>query len=328
LTEKAKEYKLEIKSCEKKLIFSQPKPFASCHASTLVQTGQDSFLCAWFGGSKEGADDVDIWSSSFRNGEWSSPAKIAWLDGVPLWNPVLFKAGNDIILFYKAGKPIPQWYTLYKVSYDNGLTWTEEKELVPGDRGGRGPVKNKPIRLKSGRIVAPASVEAEFWDAFADISDDGGIHWRKSRLVPVQHETLASKGIIQPSLWQSRDGEVHMFLRSTEGKIFRSDSKDEGETWSPAYDSGLPNNNSGLDLVMYDPACLALVYNPVGDNWGARTPLWLSFSEDEGKTWEKVLTLEEGPGEFSYPTIIAGTKTLYISYTWKRQSIAFWKIQL
>jgi predicted neuraminidase len=319
---------LEIKSCKKTLIFSQPGPFASCHASTLVQTGRDGFLCAWFGGSKEGADDVDIWSSRLQDREWSAPVKIAWLDGVPLWNPVLFNNGNDIILFYKAGKTIPLWYTLYKVSRDRGLTWTEERELVPGDRGGRGPVKNKPIRLKSGRIAAPASIEGEFWDAFADISDDGGIHWRKSKFVPVQHETLRSKGIIQPSLWQSKDGEVHMFLRSTEGMIFRSDSKDEGETWSPAYDSGLPNNNSGIDLVMYDSVCLALVYNPVGDNWGARTPLWLSFSNDNGKTWEKVLTLEEGPGEFSYPAIIAGAKALYISYTWKRQSIAFWKIQL
>jgi predicted neuraminidase len=119
-----------------------------------------------------------------------------------------------------------------------------------------------------------------------------------------------------------------MLLRSTEGKIFRSDSKDEGETWSLAYASGLPNNNSGLDLTVCNFNCLALVYNPVGENWGARTPLWLSFSDDDGKTWEKALALEDGPGEFSYPAIIAGTGALYISYTWKRQSIAFWKIQL
>ena len=49
-------------------------------------------------------------------------------------------------------------------STDNGVTWSGPQELVPGDvSGGRGPVRNKPLRLASGRILAGASTEHGIW---------------------------------------------------------------------------------------------------------------------------------------------------------------------
>ncbi|MEA4890923.1 MAG: exo-alpha-sialidase [Clostridiaceae bacterium] len=76
---------------------------------------------------------------------------------------------------------------MYRISDDNGESFEEEQELIPGDRGGRGPVKNKPVRLKNGRILAPASTEQGIWKAFADISDDEGKSWRKSKEVFIDH---------------------------------------------------------------------------------------------------------------------------------------------
>ena len=43
-------------------------------------------------------------------------------------------------------------------------------------------------------------------------------------------------------------GVYHMMLRSTEGRIYRSDSTDALH-WSDPVPTELPNNNSGFDLV-------------------------------------------------------------------------------
>lgn len=85
----------------------------------------------------------------------------------------------------------------------------------------------------------------------------------------------------------------------------------------------VPNNNSGLDLVRLDNGTLALVSNPVSRHFGPRTPLTLSISENNGNTFDKILTLEEVEGEYSYPAIIADKNRLYITYTYQRKNIAF-----
>src|SRR5213080_1096641 len=70
-------------------------PFASAHASTLVETS-DGLVAAWFGGTREGANDVGIWLSRHVNGMWTAPVEVAnGVDGdgtrYPCWNPVLFQ---------------------------------------------------------------------------------------------------------------------------------------------------------------------------------------------------------------------------------------------
>lgn len=338
-------------------------PTEFCHASTIVKLRDGGLMCCWFGGSHEGEADVAIYAARKENISrgleangsangfsctsvdadmgWSTPVKLA--DGAEAnWNPVLFyRKDGTLILFYKEGQKIAAWRTMFMLSQDDGKSWSEPRELVPGDAsGGRGPVRNKPIRLASGRILAGGSTEHGIWQAFADISDDEGATWRKSTpilikdleykagektaesTIAVSAQSFYGRGVIQPSLWQSADGSVHMLLRSSEGFVYRADSKDDGETWSDAYPLTLPNNNSGLDLVRLEDGRLLLVCNPVAANWGMRSPLSLFVSDDDGHSWHKLMDLETEPGEFSYPAIIAAGNEVYISYTYYRQNIA------
>ncbi|RKN84844.1 sialidase family protein [Paenibacillus ginsengarvi] len=316
-------------SAEKEIIFEKGKFFESCHASSVLVLPSGDVLAAWFAGTREGADDVGIWLARRSGGVWSDPQVVADENDLPHWNPVLFlTASGTVQLYYKVGKKIPQWQTRIITSQDGGLTWSEPKELVPGDFGGRGPVRCKPIYTKDGKLVAPASVETKTeWDAFVDLSDDDGQTWTKSSFVPVDHSTFPQKGIIQPTLWETSEG-LHMLVRTSAAEIYRSDSADGGRTWTPAYPIGLPNNNSGIDIVQLDDGRLVLIFNPVGLNWGARSPLILRMSEDNGKTWGIPFALEKEEGEYSYPALVAEGRTLHLTYTWKRETVAYWKIEL
>lgn len=320
-------------------------PTAMCHASTLLLLDDGRVLCAWFGGSREGEPDVDIYMAVRDEVGWGAPFRMTDAPE-PCWNPVLFQLPDGrIALFYKQGAEIKSWRTMLATSVD-GVNWVSPREMVPGDRGGRGPVRCKPIRLSSGRILAPGSTEDGIWQAFVDISDDNGATWRKSgparidglndrsgrrttsnSQIEVSEQSFYGRGVIQPTLWASASG-VHMMLRSSEGRIHRADSLDGGETWSHASPTVLPNNNSGIDLVQLPNGQLALVHNPVGENWGPRSPIVLSVSDDGGLSWRQIITLDGGKGEFSYPAVISNGYTLHISYTRKRESIAYWRIQL
>jgi len=318
---------------QKDFVFGDDRPFPQCHASTLTRLADGRFLVAWFGGTQEKDDDVGIWLVKGKPGGWSDPVEIAKIREDPHWNPVLFRTPDGkIMLFFKVGKTIDLWETWVKTSTDEGETWSEAEELVAGDKGGRGPVRNKPIVLSDGTWLAGASNENNrVWNVFVDRSEDQGKTWQASEYLDLDRDEITGEGVIQPTLWESSPGNVHMLIRSSAGAICRSDSEDYGKTWSPIYKTDLPNPNTGIDLTQLPDGSLALAYNQDDENWGARAPLTLALSYDNGKTWPAQLDIETGgedadrrSDEFSYPAIISFGDTIALTYTWQREKIAFW----
>ena len=323
-----------IINAKRELIFDEVCPTPSCHASTVLPLENGDVLAAWFGGAAEGKDDVDIWVARRTNGAWLTPERITAAPEIPHWNPVLFrKADGNVILFFKVGKKIAYWQTYFVESADGGKTWTAPRQLVEGDEtGGRGPVKNKPIRLSDGTVLAPASSEQPDWLAFMDISTDDCKTWEKQMIIPVR-KIAGGKPVpmIQPTLWESAPGKVHAILRTSRGHAYRSDSDDYGRTWCKAYPTVIKNPNSGLDVTKLTDGTLILISNPAAKNWGDRAPLTLMQSKDNGETWEEILLLEKRTShddEFSYPAIVNIGKKLYMTYTWQRKKIAYWEVEL
>lgn len=367
---------------QKRAAESAGAPTKACHATTLLHLAGGGVMMAWFGGSYESAEDVGIWVATRTHGAWSKPSLAAKVHrnvpyngkgmakngpynvaepprkgGEPHWNPVLWCAdaghGGDgsahgacagrIILYFKVGWRIHQWQTFVTQSDDRGATWARPEELIKGDVGGRGPVKNKPIVLQDGTWLAPASLEAPMagrrkaWRGFTDRSTDGGRTWKKSN--EVMPEDIAW-GVIQPTLWEQPAGHVHMLLRSSKGRrmnVWKASSKDGGKTWAPPQRTSLPNNNSGLDVVRLRSGTLVLVYNHAT---AERTPLRVAVSTDNGATWPVGWDVETEPGivksghEYSYPSIVAWPTAegeeegVSISYTWHRRRPAFLSVSL
>lgn len=318
-----------IVSAEKEWIFTE-KITDSCHASTVLPLDDGSVIAAWFAGSSESDDDVKILTSvRGTDGKWGEPIRVSADPNVAHWNPVLFQNDDGTItLYFKVGKNTQYWKTYYSTSTD-GKVWATPKELVPGDNsGGRGPVKNKPIRLKNGTVLAPGSTEIDDkYRCFVDISTDNGKTWNRTPEINSSFLRFFKVPMIQPTLWESKDGSVHMFTRTKVGKIYRSDSYDGGKTWCTAYPTNLPNNNSGIDLDTDDSGRIFLVYNPVGIP-GIRTPLTLAVSLDDGKTFTKIKTFETGLAEYSYPAVVVKGDTIHITYTYERDYIAYWQIKI
>lgn len=323
-------------------VFGDLRSFSQCHAATLVRRVGGGLLVAWFGGTREGHRDTAIWASDrignpnssscttdLTDSLWSEPRVIAKAIDEAHWNPVLFALSEtEFVLHFKVGMRIRDWATWSQRSVDAGATWEDPKPLVPGDRGGRGAVKNKPIRLESGDWLAGASTESfRRWDAFVDRSQNGIDGWQASDRFTIDRSALKGKGVIQPTLWRSSARDVHALLRSTEGVLYRSDSVDGGFHWSAARPTAIPNNNSGVDAVRMRNGTLALACNPVEGNWAARSPLSVLFSRDNGETWPDRLDVETGPGEFSYPALIEDGDGLCLAFTWNRRRIAVVQIQ-
>ncbi|GMW01330.1 MAG: hypothetical protein AMXMBFR84_24670 [Candidatus Hydrogenedentota bacterium] len=298
-------------------------PYLSCHASTVLQAADGTLMTAYFAGTDEGENDVGIWLSRYDGTKWSDAVRVAKVNETPHWNPVLFREpdAERIYLFFKIGPEIPFWQTYWMHSDDHGATWSDPLELVRNDKGGRGPVRCKPIVLSDGSWLAGASSEYVKWLPFADRSYDKGVNWTRSMDFLTDPQTV--RGAIQPTLWESAPGKIYALLRTRGGFIGRTDSEDNGIIWSPVTLTTLPNPSAGVDVAKLADGRLLLMYNPVSKG---RTPINLAMSKDNGLTWSDLVSLETEPGEYSYPAIITTDKGIAITYTWKRKLIRCWQV--
>jgi predicted neuraminidase len=292
------------------------RPTPECHAATLAET-PSGLVAAWFGGTEEKDPDVGIYVAHLEPGGWSRPARVA--DGVqhdrlryPCWNPVLFQVpGGPLLLFYKVGPDPERWWGMRIQSADGGWTWSEPCRLPEGVLG---PIKNKPLLLDDGTLLCGSSTEEQGWRVHFERSSDLGRTWS---ITPPLNDGR-SLGAIQPALLRGRDGSIHALGLTQQGRVFETTSLDGGRTWTPLTLGKLPNPNSGLDAVTLPDGRQLIVYNhtPRG-----RSPLNVALSDDL-KRWDAALVLEDAPGEYSYPAVIAARDGLvHVAYTHNRQVI-------
>jgi predicted neuraminidase len=196
-------------------------------------------------------------------------------------------------------------------SDDGGATWSQPCRLPEQIAG---PIKNKPVLLADGTLLAPTSSESDGWRVHFESTKDLGRTWRRTDALNDPSVVMA----IQPSILQLGGDKLLALGRTRQGKLFQIISDDAGKTWGPMTLGTLPNNNSGTDAVtLYDGRHL-LIYNHTTKG---RTPLNLALSEN-GVDWQAALVFENEPGEYSYPAIIQTKDGLvHVTYTWKRERI-------
>jgi predicted neuraminidase len=181
----------------------------------------------------------------------------------------------------------------------------------------------KPLLLENGKILLPLYSDGYSFSMIA-ISNDDGDTWHPS--LPI-----ISRGGIQPALVKKKDGNIIAYMRDNgdaPARVQLSESTDEGETWSTAVKTAIPNAGSSVELYAMSDGRWAFIGNDVEDG---RYQLSLYVSEDEGKTWKYKTILEKtepGKGSFSYPSLIqTADGILHITYSYqsgnKEESIKY-----
>ena len=277
---------------------------------------------SWLLGLAEGKPDVAIWASHRSGGTWSAPFVLAREPEIACYNPVLFYTKDRRLwLYYKFGPHPSSWSAGRRWSDDDGQTWSAVEHLPAGLYG---PIRAKPLVLPDGTVVSGSSVESyHSWACWIERSTDDGKTWK--RIGPItagRGNPSETYGIIQPSVVSLGGNLLRFYARSTSqiGKICVADSSDGGLSWTEAHPIDLPNPNSGIDAVVLKDGRIVLIYNHATSG---RTPLNLAVSSD-GEHFRMFRTLEDQPGEYSYPSMIGGRNgDLYITYTWNRKRIRF-----
>ena len=304
-------------------------PFPSCHASTIAET-PSGLVTAFFGGTYERHPDVCIYVSRKSDDAWTPPVEVA--NGVindtlsyPTWNPVLYQVpGGELLLFYKVGPKPSAWWGMMKRSSDGGISWSDAETLPEGYIG---PVKNKPVLLEDGTLICPTSTEDQGWRIHFEYTSDNGHTWSRSE--PINDPKVYQA--IQPSILFHRDGKLQILARTRNSVLVTSWSEDQGKSWLLLQESGLPNNNSGIDAVTLEDGSQLLVYNhvrtPAGATKAYRTPLNVAISDD-GIHWNAALVLEDSEvSQYSYPSVIQSSDGMvHVVYTWRREKIKYLKI--
>ncbi|MCG8587603.1 MAG: exo-alpha-sialidase [Pirellulales bacterium] len=313
------------------------------HASTITEAKDGTLLAAWFGGTREGHADVDIWLSRKPPGKkWTQPVAIddgvREVDGKPrefaCWNPVLFTDSNEgtIYLWYKItgnGKQpgYRNWWGAVKTSADGGKTWSQRiwlpevdrqldsnKVFEPYDYRAAGPVKNRPLVMPDGSLLCGSSTETPHgWRSHFEHYRAGDWTGRKHG-VKVYGPIMDGRSI-QPSFVTLSADKRHL------GAFLRDDgyaeSRDDGRTWTKVNKSPV-KTSKGLHAVTTRNGVHFLAFNP-----SSRTPLSLARSLD-GKNWNVIIhdLWSDGKERMDYPTIMQSHDgKLHIVHSYGRRFI-------
>ena len=219
---------------------------------------------------------------------------------------------GKIALFYLRKNSDTDCVPMMRPSTDEAKTWGKPVQCVR-EPGYYVMNNDRAVQLKSGRLLLPLALHntPQTWHfsrigrIFVAYSDDEGHTWRLSREVPNPDKIVLQ----EPGVVALRDGRLMLFCRTTAGSQYLSFSRDHGKTWSPVAPSAIrsPCSPASIERIPATGDLLLVwnnTYHPEDANGGPRTPLTLAISRDEGKTWEKMKTLESDPhGWYCYTAI-------------------------
>ncbi len=244
-------------------------------------------MAAWFSSPSEGAESQRIVQafSSDQGRTWGEATVLQDIAGRADFDPSLFVAGKETFLFFSCFDPQIDIY--FRRSSDSAQTWSEPEKINQINH----TTRSNGIQLSTGELLVPLHMRGTKAGGVMK-SRDGGKTWTRFGAVA---NPEGQGG--EPTIAETKSGAVHMMLRTNDGQLWRSISRDKGETWGATEKTGLASTSSASHLLCTRDGTLVLTYNP--GPTPHRFPLHLRISRDEGKTWSEPTLLADRPAKGS-----------------------------
>ncbi len=309
----------------------------SVHSATAAEISGRRLRAFWYGGSREGASDVAIYTSVFSPPErtWSPERVLVTRESAQrhlrryvrkLGNPAVGRDRSGRLWLFFVSVSVGGWAgsaVNLMVSEDEGETWSPPRRLVTSPFFNISTlVKGPPLQFADGTIGLP--VYHEMAGKFAELLrlDAEGHAVRKTRL-------SWGRSSLQPVIVPRSETEAVGFMRyagDPPNRILVVRTSDAGAHWSAPVKIELPNPNAAIGSVLLADGSLLLVFNDAPEN---RENLSLAISKDFGTTWRIAHRFEGDPGspqapvpEYSYPWIMQDRAgDIHVLYTWGRSRI-------
>jgi len=295
-------------------VIGNEKPGAYKHPCTITELDNGDLYIAYYGGPDEYSDDSKVWGIRKVKGtdSWTEPEIIADTPFLGEGNPVVWQGPDGLVwLFYvqRYGDTWSDSRIKGKISKDGAKTWSDSF-MVTFQLGMM--AQRLPIVLKDGSYLLPAYFETGH-DREGTAADTASLFFRMDPRTHQWKETgkiCSEKGNLQPHAVQLTDTHLIAYCRRggtfdpwPDGRIIRAESNDGGQTWTEGKPSQFKNPNAGIAFIKLKNGHLILVYN---DSISERTPLTVSVSMDEDKTWPHTRNIAESGQDqtFAYPVAI------------------------
>jgi predicted neuraminidase len=272
------------------------------HAPSVTMLADGRLMVAWFSGPYEASVHQVILSATSDDGgkSWSKTKVLNDLPRLSDFDPAFIKDGNTTHLFFSAGrwtrypfigisrdktKVGPDSFKIYsRVTENSGKTWSSVKPI--DDNTGWG-CRSNGIKLSTGEFILPIHSFGPGHTAAVLYSTDKGKNWTRSTIVKLPGKTWA----VEPSVVEIDNNNLMMILRSRDGFLWMTKSKNHGKNWEDPVKTKQSAAYASHNIISTKKGDLVLTHNP--STPPVRTPLTIRASNNQGATWGKPLVLSK-----------------------------------
>lgn len=323
---------------ETRIVSSGSPP--SVHSATAVEIAGGRIRAFWYGGSREGAKDVAIYSAVFdpSSSTWGPQEIATTREGTArdlrryvkkLGNPVVARDSRGRLWLFYVSVSLGGWSgsaVNFRISEDQGATFGAAQRIVTSPFLNLGTLVRGPaLVFEDGTLGLP--VYHELLGKFGEllrISAEGEVldkirlsHGRSSlQPVVVPLARLEAVAFLRSSGWSSK-------------RVLSVRTEDGGRTWSDLAPTELPNPDAAVGALRTSTGEILIAFN---DSEVDRSNLKLASSRDGGRSFTVLLTVNpprptgptgeaESP-ELAYPWLLESSDgALHLLYTWNRSRI-------